>query len=125
MEKLRVDKYLWAVRIFKTRSQAAAACEQGKVKSDGVAVKPARSVSTGEVYEIKTPARKWVIRVTNLLSQRVQYSEAIKYYADITPEEDLAYNKRQASSFYTGKRQSKVGRPTKKQRRNLDDFMDH
>jgi ribosome-associated heat shock protein Hsp15 len=122
MEKLRIDKYLWAIRIFKTRTQAAAACDGGKVKSNGAPVKASKHIITGEQLEIKTPARKWVIQVTGLLDHRVQYQEAVQYYADITPEEDLQYNKRQAASFYTGKRQSKIGRPTKKQRRDLDNL---
>lgn len=122
MENLRIDKYLWAIRIFKTRTQAAAACDGGKVKSNGAPVKASRHIITGEQLEIKTPARKWVIQVTGLLDHRVQYQEAVQYYADITPEEDLQYNKRQAASFYTGKRQSKIGRPTKKQRRDLDNL---
>lgn len=122
-EKLRLDKYLWAIRIFKTRTQASTACEQGKVKSEGTAVKPSKAVSAGDQYEIRTPARKWVIRVNALLDHRVQYKEAINYYTDMTPEEDLQYNRRQASSFYTGKRPSKIGRPTKKERRKLDDFF--
>lgn len=123
MDRLRIDKYLWAIRIFKTRTQASTACEQGKIKSNGLQVKASHTVSPGDQYEIKTSARKWVIQVTGILKQRVPYSEAVKYYSDITPEEDLQYNKRQAASFYTGKRQSKIGRPTKKQRRNLNDFM--
>jgi len=124
VEKLRIDKYLWAIRIFKTRTQAATACDQGKIKSHGLPIKASHLVSPGDQYEIKTPARNWVIRVTGLLKQRVQYSEAIQYYSDITPEEALQNNnKHQASAFYTGKHQSKSGRPTKKQRRSLDDFM--
>lgn len=122
MDKLRIDKYLWAIRIFKTRSQAADACDGGKVKSQGAPVKAAKHVSIGEEYEIKTPVRKWIIQVTGLLDHRVQHQEAIQYYTDITPEEDLQYNQQQAASFYTGKRQSKIGRPTKKQRRDLDDL---
>lgn len=124
-EKLRLDKYLWAIRIFKTRTQASTACEQGKVKSEGNAVKASKAVSVGDQYEIKTPARKWVIQITALIGHRVQYKEAINYYTDITPEEDLQYNRRQASSFYTGKRPSKIGRPTKKERRKLDDFFEN
>lgn len=123
-EKLRIDKYLWAIRIFKTRTQAATACDQGKIKSNGLSVKASHPVSPGDQYEIKTSARKWVIVITELLKQRVQYSAAIKYYTDITPEEDLQYNKRHGASFYTGKRLSKIGRPTKKQRRDLDDFLE-
>ena len=123
-EKLRIDKYLWAIRIFKTRSQAAAACEAGKVKLNGSACKAAKNVVTGEEYSVKTESRKWVIKVTGLLQNRVAYSEAIKYYMDLTPEEDLQLAKNIASSFHTGKRLSKIGRPTKKERRDLDEFMD-
>lgn len=124
MDKLRTDKYLWAIRIFKTRTQAADACEQGKVKCNSLPVKPSHPVSPGEEYAIKTPARKWLIRVTGLLDHRVQYREAVNFYADVTPEEELHDNPhKQQASFYTGKRQSKTGRPTKKQRRDRDDFM--
>jgi len=122
-EKIRIDKYLWAIRVFKTRSQAATACDQGKVRWNGNAVKAARTVVLGDRYEIRAEARKWLIEVTGLLANRVQYSEAIKYYLDITPEEDKLFNQRVASVFHTGKRQSKIGRPTKKERRDLDNFM--
>lgn len=122
VEKVRLDKYLWAIRIFKTRSLASAGCESGRVKMKGVAVKAARSVSVNDVYEVRTEGRKWVIQVTGLLVNRVQYTKAIKYYNDITPEEDK-HEQRQASVFQTGKRPSKIGRPTKKERRELDDFM--
>lgn len=123
-EKLRLDKYLWAIRIFKTRSQASAACEAGKVKLNGASVKAARTVSLGDQYEVKTEARRWKVEVTGLLHNRLQYTEAIKYYVDITPEEDKLYNQRVGASFYTGKRPSKIGRPTKRERRDLDEFME-
>jgi ribosome-associated heat shock protein Hsp15 len=121
-EKLRIDKYLWSIRIFKTRTQATHACDEGKVKWNGTSVKPAKLVALGEVYDIKTQARKWTIEVTGLLQNRVAYEEAIKNYTDITSEEDKLANAHVASSFYTGKRLSKKGHPTKKQRRDLDDF---
>ena len=123
-EKLRLDKYLWAIRIFKTRTLATAACDEGKVKMNGANVKPAKAVAIGDKYDIKTPARKWTIEVTGLLHNRVGYEEAIKNYVDITSEEDIQLNKYIGSSFYTGKRQSKTGRPSKKQRRDLNEFMD-
>jgi len=123
-EKLRLDKYLWAIRIFKTRSQASAACEAGKVRLNGSAVKASRSVGIGDTYDIRGEGRKWVIQVASLLPNRVQYSEAIKHYTDLTPEEDKLKPQNTAFSFDTGKRPSKIGRPTKKERRNLDDFMD-
>ena len=121
-EKLRLDKYLWSIRIFKTRSLASDACEKGRVKFNGIAAKASKNVNTGDVYYLKTEDRKWVIQVSGLLDHRVQYIEAIKYYIDITPEEEKEKIQVQSSSFHTGKRLSKIGRPTKKQRRDLDDF---
>ncbi len=123
-EKLRVDKYLWAIRLFKTRSIASEACARNKVKSKGVNVKAAKPVNIGDEYEVKTEAKKWLIKVTGLLHNRVQYSEAIKFYIDLTPEEDNEQMKGTAFVFQTGKRQSKQGRPTKKQQRDLEDFME-
>jgi ribosome-associated heat shock protein Hsp15 len=122
-EKLRLDKYLWAIRIFKTRTLAAAACDTGKVKQGGTSVKAAKSVAIGDEYEIKTEARKWLIKVTGLLQNRVAYPEAVMYYLDITPKEEEKQLQFQAASFHTGKRPSKIGRPTKKQRREMDDFL--
>jgi ribosome-associated heat shock protein Hsp15 len=123
MEKLRLDKYLWAIRMFKTRSQATAAIDEGKVKLNGTNIKPARTVAVGDRYSIKTPTRRWTIEVTGLLHNRVGYEEAVKHYADLTSEEDKQLNQHLGTSFYTGKRQSKTGHPTKKQRRDLQDFL--
>ena len=122
-EKLRLDKYLWAIRLFKTRMMAAAACDMGKVKLNGSATKAARHVNVGDEYEVKTENKRWRVKVTGLLHNRVKYEEAIKYYIDITPAEEIQRLQYQASAFHTGKRQSKIGRPTKKERRDLDDFM--
>ena len=123
-EKLRIDKYLWAIRLFKTRSQAGDACSKGKVKLNGDNIKASKIVNIGDEYEVKTEAKKWVVKVTGLLEKRVQYSEAIQFYIDITPAEELDRIQFQAASFQTGKRQSKIGRPTKKERRDIDDFME-
>ncbi len=121
-EKLRLDKYLWAIRLFKTRSQAADACDRGKIKYNGTAAKASKTVSVDDEYEVRTEAKKWVIKVAALLFNRVQYSEAINYYIDITPAEEIERLKFQAAAFHTGKRMSKLGRPTKKQKRDLDEF---
>ena len=122
-EKLRLDKYLWAIRLFKTRSMSATACESGKVKFDGGQAKPSKNVSIGDEYEVKTEAKRWRIKVTGLLEKRVAASEAVKHYIDITPKEEIQRLQYQSASFHTGKRQSKIGRPTKKERRELDDFL--
>ena len=123
-EKIRLDKYLWSIRLFKTRTMAAAACDTGKVKYDGSQAKAAKNVSIGDEYEVKTEAKRWRIKVTGLLEKRVAAAEAVKNYIDITPEEEVQRLQFQAASFHTGKRQSKIGRPTKKERRELDDFFD-
>jgi ribosome-associated heat shock protein Hsp15 len=124
VEKLRLDKYLWAIRLFKTRSLATAACDKGKVKFDGSQVKASKNVNIGDEYEVKTEAKRWRIKVTGLLEKRAAASIAIKNYIDITPREEVQRLQFQAASFHTGKRQSKIGRPTKKERRNLDGFLE-
>ena len=122
-EKLRIDKYLWAIRLFKTRALAATACDTNKVKMNGTAVKASKQVNIGDEYEVKTEAKRWRIKITGILEKRVAHSEAIKYYIDITPAEEIERLQFQAASFHTGKRQSKIGRPTKKERRDLNDFL--
>ena len=89
MEKVRIDKYLWAIRLFKTRTLAATACDSGKVKMAGSSVKASKHISIGDEYEVKTEAKRWVVKVTGILDKRVQYSEAVKYYIDITPTEEI------------------------------------
>jgi len=123
-EKLRIDKYLWAIRIFKTRSLAADACNSGKVKLNGTHVKPAKTVALGDLYEIKTENKKWIIEVTSLLHNRQKYEEAIKHYIDLSPKEIVDKTQSSAFVFNTGKRQSKQGRPTKKQKRDLDQLFE-
>lgn len=122
-EKLRLDKYLWSIRLFKTRTLAAAACDHGKVKFNGSPAKASKHISIGDEYEVKTENKRWRIQVTGFLFKRVKYEEAIKYYIDITPAEEIQRLQYQAASFYTGKRKSKIGRPTKKERRDIDDFL--
>lgn len=121
-EKLRLDKYLWAIRLFKTRSLASAACESGKIKFDGSPAKASKNVNISDEYEVKTEAKRWRIKVTGLLEKRAAATEAIKNYIDITPEEEIQRLQYQAANFHTGKRLSKIGRPTKKERRDLEDF---
>jgi ribosome-associated heat shock protein Hsp15 len=93
------------------------------VKFQNKAVKASKQVLVGEVYAIKTEARKWIIQVTKVIETRVAYSVAITCYVDLTPEEDkIATTSSESQVFYTGKRQSKQGRPTKKKRRELGQF---
>lgn len=123
-EKLRLDKYLWSIRLFKTRTLAAAACDSGKVKFNSTAAKAAKKVNIGDEYDVKTEAKRWWIKVTGLLEKRAAASLAVNYYIDITPAEEIQRLKYQAASFHTGKRRSKIGRPTKKERRDIDQFRE-
>ena len=123
-EKLRLDKYLWSIRVFKSRSMATEAIDKGLVKLNGENVKASRNVVIGDVYEARTEHKNWVLKVTQLLDGRVAYAEAIKYYEDLTPVEELERVRQVAATFQTGKRLSKIGRPTKKNRRDLGDFLD-
>lgn len=123
-EKLRLDKYLWSIRVFKSRSMATEAIDKGRVKLNGENVKASRNVVIGDVYEARTEHKNWIVKVTQLLDGRVAYAEAIKYYEDLTPIEELERVRQVAATFQTGKRLSKIGRPTKKNRRDLGDFLD-
>ena len=123
-EKLRLDKYLWSIRVFKPRSLATEAIEKGRVKLKGENVKASRNVVIGDIYEARTEHKNWVLKVTQLLDGRLAYAEAIKYYEDLTPVEELERVRQVAATFQTGKRLSKIGRPTKKNRRDLGDFLD-
>ena len=123
-QKLRLDKYLWSIRVFKTRSQATEAIDKGRVKMKGENVKASRNVVIGDEYEARTEHKNWVIKVTQLLESRMAYAEAIKYYEDLTPIEELERVRQVAATFHTGKRVSKIGRPTKKDRRDLGELLD-
>jgi ribosome-associated heat shock protein Hsp15 len=123
-EKLRLDKYLWAIRMFKTRRLATDACNSNKVKYGDEPAKPGKNVHLGDIYDIRAESRRWRIKVTGLLHSRLKYSEAINYYTDLTPQEEIDQIQFQPSSFHTGKRLSKIGRPTKKDRRDLKDFLE-
>ncbi|SMO74312.1 RNA-binding S4 domain-containing protein [Solitalea koreensis] len=122
-EKLRIDKYLWAIRIFKTRSLAADACKGGKVKLDGHNVKPASVVKVGEVYSVQKGIERKIIKVTGLLDKRMDAPTAVLYYEDLTPPSETPRH----MSVFTSPvftRDRGTGRPTKKDRRTLDDLRD-
>lgn len=120
-EKLRIDKYLWAIRIFKTRSLATEACKAGRVKLNGANVKPSYIVKVGETYAIQKGIEKKVILVTGLLERRGDAKTAAAHYVDKTPMEETYGFK---STFHAPilKRDRGTGRPTKKDRREIDDL---
>ncbi|MBK0382643.1 RNA-binding S4 domain-containing protein [Pedobacter sp. SD-b] len=122
-EKLRIDKYLWSIRLFKTRSLATDACKAGRVKKEGTNIKPSHEVKVGEVYQVSKAIEKKTIKVLELLPSRVDAKKAVLAYADLTPPEETAKYK---SMFHSPvlKRDRGTGRPTKKDRRDIDELSD-
>ena len=126
MQKVRIDKWLWSVRIFKSRTIATDACKEGRVKVGGVSVKPSFLLSEQEVVTVKKDGFNFEFKALQLLEKRVGAPIAVTCYLDVTPEEEKnKYN----AWFLNGmpaaeKREKGAGRPTKKERRQIDDFKD-
>ncbi|MDA3953071.1 MAG: S4 domain-containing protein [Bacteroidales bacterium] len=120
-ENLRIDKWLWAVRIFKTRSQAAEACKKGRVLIDDVQVKPSRVIKVGEIVFLKNPPVIYSFLVKGLLGKRQSAKIIVDYVEDITPEEEkLKLEMKRFSGVEV--RDRGIGRPTKRERRLIDDL---
>jgi ribosome-associated heat shock protein Hsp15 len=119
--EVRIDKWLWAVRVFKSRSQAAAACEAGHVKLDGQRVKPSRSVHPGEVFTARVGDITRTLKVLALLAQRVGPKLVPQYAEDLTPPEEYAKPRTPVLEplFH---RPKGTGRPTKRDRRLLENL---
>jgi ribosome-associated heat shock protein Hsp15 len=122
-DKLRIDKYLWAIRLFKTRTLASDACRAGRVKLDNQNIKPSHEVKIGETYQVSKGIERKVIKVTGLLENRTDAKTAINFYQDLTPVEQTQAFK---SMFQAPilKRDRGAGRPTKRDRREIDDLKD-
>ena len=120
-ESFRIDKWLWAVRIFKTRSLASDACRKGKVEIEDKTVKPSRSVAIDDIITVKKSPYTFKYKVKGLIGKRVSAKIASGYFDDLTPPEDILKVKTiQESAFFT--RERGTGRPTKKDRRIIDRF---
>jgi ribosome-associated heat shock protein Hsp15 len=119
MEGVRVDKWLWAVRVFKTRSKAADACKGGKVKIDGQNIKASREVKEGEEISISLTSFTKTVKVKALLQNRVGAKLVDDYMEDLTPAQEYEKQKikRELNLEY---RKRGEGRPTKKERRIIE-----
>ncbi len=118
----RVDKYLWAIRVFKTRSEATQACNGGKVKVAGANCKPSRPVKEGEVIEIRKGSAVFSYKVLAPLENRVGAALVPDYALNLTPESELEKLRAPVETFFV-KRDRGTGRPTKKERRTLDSIL--
>src|SRR5512145_194807 len=120
---IRIDKYLWAVRIFKTRTLATEACDKGRVLIGDINVKPSRNVKTGEIITVKKPPVVHTYKVLALLNNRLSAEKVKDYVVELTTEEELQkYQIMRAGAFVV--RDRGAGRPTKKERRQLDKLTD-
>jgi ribosome-associated heat shock protein Hsp15 len=120
---VRIDKYLWAVRIFKTRALAAQACDLEKIKINGQLVKASRTVNPGMVITVKFGPFEKNYQVVDIVQNRLPAKKVAEFCLDITPAEVIEKMKAHASARAAW-RQPGLGRPTKKERRDLDDFTD-
>ncbi|MDQ3018102.1 MAG: S4 domain-containing protein [Bacteroidota bacterium] len=124
-EKVRIDKYLWAIRIYKSRSIATDACKEGKVKMKGVNVKPSAMIMVGDTVDVTKAGFKLCYKAIQLIEKRVSPALAKECYEDLTPEDELNKYK----SWFVGKgaperRERGTGRPTKKDRREIEDYKE-
>ncbi len=119
---VRIDKYLWAVRVYKTRTLATEACKKGRVTMEDAPVKASRMVSEGDVIEVKKMPVVYSYRVKEPIEKRVGAKIVDQFVDNITPEEETQKLEMQDDFFV--KRDRGAGRPTKKERRLLDDIRD-
>lgn len=123
MDEIRLDKYLWAVRIFKTRSDAADAVRNNKVTVNGSYAKPSREVKLGDVIAVRKQQVTYSYKVLDLVSSRQPAKNVPLYCLDITPQEELAKLNVPRETIFVF-RDRGTGRPTKKERRELESLMD-
>lgn len=121
METARLDKWLWAARIFKTRTLAAAACKKGQVAVGGAQMKPSRTIKVGDVVDVRKPPITYSFRVLQAIEKRVGAKLIPQILENVTaPEQYELLEMNRISGFVD--RARGTGRPTKKERRALDDF---
>jgi ribosome-associated heat shock protein Hsp15 len=120
---VRMDKWLWAARLFKTRSLAADAIKGGKVKVDGNPVKPSREVKEGDVIQVQIDQLHKVVQVKTVIKNRVSAKQVPEVYTDLTPKEE--YERIEFMHAYKAEwRDRGAGRPTKKERRMIERMKD-
>jgi ribosome-associated heat shock protein Hsp15 len=120
--KIRIDKWLWMVRLFKTRNMANEACNAGKVKIDTVNCKPSREVKINDIIHIRLGQLQKTVKVIDFPKNRIAAKLIPDYYLDITPPEE--YERVKLLAMSSEKRDNRIGRPTKRDRRQIDYLKD-
>ena len=123
MSDLRIDKWLWAVRIFKTRNDAADACRNNRVLINDSYCKPSRDIHIGDVVSVKKQPVTYTFRVTGLIGSRQPAKNVPDYAQNITPQSELDKLMTPRETIFVS-RDRGTGRPTKKERREIDSIMD-
>ena len=123
MDEARIDKWLWAARIFKTRSIAADACKNGRVTLNGVNLKPSRTIKEGDVVSVKKPPVTYSFKVLKTIEQRVGAKLLPEIYENVTDQKQYELLQMSRISGFIDRAHG-TGRPTKKERRALDAFVD-
>ena len=121
MESVRLDKYLWAIRVYKTRTDATDACKGGKVRLNGYDVKPSKEVKPGDVIVARKGAVSYTYKVLQLIDKRQGAKLVPNYAENLTPQEELDKLRAPVETFFL-KRDRGAGRPTKKDRRQMEDL---
>ena len=124
METVRIDKWLWAGRVFKTRTIAAEACKKGRVLIDNNSVKPARMIRIGDVVQVKKPPVTYSFKVVDISQKRMGAKLVPNFMENVTPPEEYEILEMNKLSGFVD-RQRGTGRPTKKDRRNLEQFTEN
>ena len=123
MDSVRIDKYLWAIRVFKTRSDATEACKGGKVKAGGVNAKPSKEVKPGDILQVRKGTVTYTYKVLQPLEHRVGAKLVPEYAENLTPAAELEKLRAPVETFFL-RRDRGAGRPTKKDRREIEDIWD-
>lgn len=123
LKKVRVDKWLWSVRLFKTRTAATKACDSGKVKLEGEALKASKQIEVGQTITVRVRHQTRTYKILKLIEKRVGAKIAQECFEDLSPpeEKEPVFN---SAFIHIGKRERGAGRPTKKERRQIDKFKD-
>ena len=121
-DEARIDKWLWAARIFKTRTIAADACKNGRIAVNGVNVKPSRMVKVGDEVSVRKPPVTYQFRILKTIEQRVGAKLLPEIYENITPQDQYDLLEMNRIGGFVGRARG-TGRPTKKDRRQMDAFV--
>lgn len=122
-DSIRIDKYIWAIRCFKTRSEATEACKGNKVQIGGQPVKPSREVKIGDIIQVRKGPVQYTYKVLQIAENRMGAQLVPDFAENLTPESELARLKAPVETFFV-RRERGTGRPTKKERRELDALWD-